>query len=96
MAHAAKAAAAGANMHFKHRLDPVAERQIGVANDSGGDPRLAIAAAGADRRQTGDEFGLADRPQFGRSSGAVHRPAFEKHRRLDVVSGIQVGQQFVE
>ena len=96
MAHPAKAAAAGADVHFEHRLDPLAQGQVGKADDAGGDPGLAVAAAGAHRREPGDEFGLADRAQFGRAVGAVHRAAFEKHGRFDVVTGIDVGEQLVE
>ncbi len=96
MAHPAKAAAAGADVHFEHRLDPLAQGQVGKADDAGGDPGLAVAAAGAHRREPGDEFGLADRAQFGRAVGAVHRAAFEKHGRFDVVTGIDVGEQLFE
>ena len=96
MAHAAKPAAAGAHMRQQYRLDPVAEGQIGVADDAGRDPGLAVIARGAHRGDAGDELGLADRPHLGGAVRAVHRMAFDEHGGDDVVAAVEVGQQFVE
>ncbi len=96
MAHAAKAAAAGPQLRQQHRLDPVAERQIGIADDAGGDPGLAVIARRAHRRDAGDEVGLADRAHLGRAIRPVHRAAFLEHGRDNVMAGVEVGEQFVE
>ena len=96
VAHAAKPAAAGADMREQHRLGPVAEGQIDIADDPGRDAGLAVIARCAHRGDAGDELGLAERAQLRRAVLAVHRMAFEKHGRDDVVAGVRVGQQLVE
>lgn len=96
MAHSAKASAAGLDMSFEDRLDAIAQGQIGIADDPGGDAGLAVAAARAHGGEVVDELGLADRPHFLRPVGAVHRTAFEKHRRDDVVPGVDIGEELAE
>jgi hypothetical protein len=55
-------------------FDPRAERQIGMADDAGAMPGLAVDAAGAHGGDAVDELGLADgRISSGRR--AVHRTA---------------------
>ena len=60
VADAAEAVAAGTDVRLQHRLDPAAERQIGVADDAGAQPGLAVDAAGAHGGDAVDELGLAD------------------------------------
>ena len=96
MAHAAKPAAASADLRFQHRLDPVAQCQIGGAHDTSGDPRLAVASGGAHRRDAGDELSLADHMHLRWAVRAVHRMAFLEHRRDNVVAGVEIGQQLIE
>ena len=45
--HAPEAAAAGADVGFEHRLEPVAEREVGKANDAG--PESGWQAKNPDR-----------------------------------------------
>ncbi len=96
MAHAAEPAVAGADMAQQYRLDAIAQRQIGGADDAAGDPGPPVIARLAHRRDAGDEFGLADRAHLGRTVGAVHRVAFEKDRGDDVMPGREIGEQLVE
>ena len=93
--HAAEAPAAGADVRLQHRLDPVAEREVGEAHDAGGHARRAVLPAVAHRGDAGDELGLADRPHLRGPVGAIHRVALEEHGGHDVVAGAQVGQQLV-
>ena len=76
-ADAAEAAAAGRDHRLQHLLDRRAERQIGIADDAGADPGLAVGPGGGHRRHTVGELDLADRPQLGGAVGAVHREPFE-------------------
>ncbi len=96
MAHAAESPAAGPDLRLQHRLDPVAQREIGVADDAGGDPCGTVATAVAHRGDAGDELGFADRTQFLRAVGAVHRMALQEHGGDDVVARSQVREQFVQ
>ena len=96
MAHAAEPAAAGADLRLQHRLDPLAQRQVGVAHDARGDARRPVGAAVAHRGNAGDEFRLADRTQFLRAGRAVHRVALQEHGRDHVVPAAQVREQFVQ
>ena len=96
MADAAEAVAAGADVGLQHRLDPAAQRQVGMADDAGAMPGLAVDAAGAHGGDAVDELGLADRLQLLRPCGAVHRAGLHIDRRDDVVAAVGVGQQLVE
>ncbi len=96
MAHAAKPAAAHPDMRLEHRLDPLAQGKIGITDDAGGNSGRPVPAAGAHRGETSHKLGLADRAHLRRPTGAVHRAAFEKHRRLDPVPGIQIREQIIE
>ena len=87
MAHAAEPAAAGTDLRLQHRLDPLAQRQVGVAHDARGNARRPVAAAVAHRGNAGDEFRLADRTHFLRAGGAVHRVALQEHSGDHVVPG---------
>ena len=92
-ADAAEAAAAGRDHRLQHLFDRGAERQIGVADDAGADPRLAVGPGCGHRRDTVGELDLADRAQLDRARGAVHRQPFEVDGRGDVVPAAGVGEQ---
>ena len=94
MANAPKAAVAGGDLGLQHARYPVAEPQIGMADDAGAELRPPILAACAHRRRTIDELGLPDRLHFDRALGAIHRAAFDKHGLGDVVAATGVGKQF--
>ena len=96
VAHAAKSAAAGADQRLEHGLDPIAQREIGEADDARGDARRAVLAALAHRRDARDELGLAHRPHLDRAARAVHRVALQEHGRDDVVAGAEIGEQLVQ
>ncbi len=81
---------------LQHRLDPVAEGEVGEAHDAGGDARPAVEAALAHGGHAGHELGLADRPHLLRPARAVHRVAFHEHRGHDVVAGADVVEKLVE
>ena len=70
-----------------------AQREIGMADDAGADARLAVAAAGAHRRDAVGELDLADRAHLLRPVGAIHREPFEIDGGDDIVSAADVGQQ---
>ena len=89
----AKPAAARHDHHLEHRLDPGAERQIGVADDAGADLGLAIGARCRHRRDAVGELDLADRAQLNGPAGAIHRQPFEIDRGRDVVAAAGIGQQ---
>jgi hypothetical protein len=96
VAHAAKAAAAGLDMCLEHRLDPIAQAQIGVADDARGDPGRSVPATRAHRGEASDKFRLADRTHLGGPVGTVHRTTFEKHGGGEVVPSGEIGEQLVE
>ena len=87
MPDAAKAALARGDLGFQHRLDAVAEQEIGVADDAGTDRGGAVAAAGAHRGRAIGEGDLVDDPHFLRSAGAIHRTGLDIDGRDDVVAG---------
>ena len=94
-----RAAPMCASQHLAHRG---AQAQVGEADDARGHARVAVAAAGAHRRDAVDELGLAHRAQRLGPVGAIHRRTFDEHRAAHVVAravGIGlagVGQQLVE
>src|SRR5262249_13728548 len=96
MANAAKASAAGAQMCLEHRLDPAAEAQVGVADDAGAGPRLAVGAAGAHRRDAIGEFGLAHLPQLDGPAGAQHGTGLDADGGNDVVTAGGVGDELLQ
>ena len=96
VAHAAEASAAGAQVRLQHGLDAIAQREIGEADDAGGDLRRAVLAAVAHRRHAGDELRLAHRPHLDGAVRAIHRVALEEHGGHDVVPGAEIGQQLVQ
>ncbi len=96
MAHAAKPAAASADMRLQHRFDPLAQRQIRVPDDPGGDLWLPVSSAVAHRGDAGHEFRFAHRTHLRGPAGAVHRMALQEHGADDVVPAAQVREQFVQ
>ena len=66
IANAAKTAPACLDQCGQYGLHAIAERQVGVADDAGGDARLATMFGIALRREARDELDLADGTQLGR------------------------------
>jgi hypothetical protein len=95
MANAAEAAVTGGDLCLKHACDSVPEAQIGVADDTGAQPALAVAPASAHCRGAIDELDFADRLHLGRTVGPVHRTAFDKDAVRNVVPAAGVGEQLV-
>jgi len=93
--NAAEPAAARHDHRLQHLGHAAADHQVGVADDAGADPRLAVAAAGAHRRDAVGELDLADRTQLDGPLGAIHRQPFQIHGRDDVVPAVDIGQQRV-
>src|SRR6185369_4677960 len=96
MADAAEAAVAGSDLRLQHARYAVAEAQVGMPDNAGAQPALAVLSARAHRRRAVDEFDFADRLHLGRPVGAVHRPAFDKDALRDLVTAAGVGEQLVE
>jgi hypothetical protein len=96
MANAAEAAVAGSDLRLQHTRHAVAETQVGVPDDAGAQPALAVLSALTHRRRAVDEFDFADRLHLRGAGGAVHRPAFDKDALRDVVTAAGVGEQLVE
>jgi predicted TIM-barrel fold metal-dependent hydrolase len=94
IAHPCETAAACVDQRLEDRLDPVAQREIGIADDALCHLDRAVAATGAHRGDARDELGLADRSHLDRPVGAVHRAAFLEDGGDDVVAGVEVGEQF--
>src|SRR5262249_35672715 len=74
VADAAEAVAAGANVRGEHRLDSAAQRQVGVADNAGAMPGLAVDAAHAHGRDAVYELGFAHGGHFDPACGARHPP----------------------
>ena len=96
VAYAAEPTAAGSYLRLQYGLDPLAQCEIGITHDAGGDPRGPVAAAIAHRGDPSDKLGFANRAQFLRAGGAVHRVALQEHGCDHVVARSQVREQFVQ
>ena len=83
-------------MGFQDRLHSVAEHEVGVADDAGGDLGGAVLAAGALGGETLDELDFADAPHFLGSRGAIHRMALDEYGLRDVVSAAEIVGELVE
>ena len=96
MPDAAEAAAAGAHVRLQHLRDPLAQPQIGVADDAGADAGRAVAAAGAHGGDAVDELGLPT----GRSASGPSARCIDQHCRKTVATMLwplfEIGQQLVE
>jgi hypothetical protein len=79
---------------LQHLFDRRAERQIGIADDTGADLCLPVGPARSHRRDASGELDFADRAQLGGACCAVHRQPFEVHSRVDVVPAPQIREQF--
>src|SRR5262249_18377686 len=80
----------------QNRLNTVAERQVGVADDAGSHARLAGMVRVGLGCQAGHKLDLADGSKLDRSTRAVTLTAFDEYGRLDVVAGRGVGKELVE
>ena len=87
---------AGGLQRFQHWSDPIPQLQVSMADDSCSRPARAIQAAGAGRGQPLDKLDLSNRPHLHRSVGAVHSSCLDKDRKTDVMSAINVSNQFVK
>ena len=96
VANAAKAPAARNGMRGQHRRHVIAQAQIRMADDTGGDTGLAILSAGAHGRDAVDEFGLAKHPQGCRAIGLDHGAAFDEDGGNHVMAAIHIGQDLVQ
>src|SRR5262252_4357711 len=80
----------------QNRFNVVAERQVGIADNTGSHARLAgmlrVRAGG----QPGHELHLTDGSKLDRSSGVVALTAFHEYGRFDVVAGRGVGKEVVD
>ena len=93
--NAAEAAGAGFDVGFQHGIHFLALPEIGVADDSGGDPGFHPTALGLGG-DPGDEFRLPDRLHLLRSGCAVGPEALEENGRDDVVARSGVRQQLIQ
>ncbi len=94
MAYAAEAIAARLQMCRQHFAHHRACREINVAHDAGASANGAVGTACAHRSHAIDEFSFSQGFERIRCVGAIHRPALNKDRRADVVSGIEISQEF--
>ena len=96
VADAAKSVGAGGLKRLQHRLDPVAQLQIGMADDCRRRPTRAVEPAGAGSSEALDELDLADGAHLRRSIRPVHRSRLDKHGGAHIVAAIHVGGQLVQ
>jgi hypothetical protein len=96
MANPAEAAVASSDLRLQHARHAVAEAQVGVSDNPGAQPALAVLSALTHRCRAIDEFDFADRLHFRRPVGAVHRAAFDEDALRDVVTAAGIGEQLVE
>src|SRR5262249_14169883 len=76
--------------------NPLAQFQIGVANNSSGNLCTTILTTGAFRCQPLDEFDFTNRTHLLRSVGAVPRFDLNKNRRTHVVPTMNILCQILE
>src|SRR5258708_13000454 len=93
IATAAESGAAGTHKRGKHRLDAAAQPEIGVPDNTRGDPGLAAVSAGAYRRHPVHEFGFADRAHLDRTGVAVHRVGLHEYRCNNLVPATGISPQ---
>src|SRR5438128_8159689 len=96
MADAAEPAVAGSDLRLQHARYAVAQAQVGMPDNAGAQPALAVLSARAHRRRAVDEFDFADRLHLRRAVGAVHRAAFDKDALRDVVTAAGISKQLVQ
>src|SRR3984893_2268145 len=71
MANAAEAAVAGSDLRLQRARHAVAEAQVGLPDNAGAQPALAVLSALTRRRRAVDEFDFADRLHLRRPIGAA-------------------------
>src|ERR1700712_3235488 len=96
VANAFEAPAAGLDMRFQHRVDPLAQQAVGMADNPGASAQCTIPAAFAFAGRGGDKFGFADRLHLLRAIVSVLGPALDKHRLQHVVTTTQVRDQILQ
>ena len=96
VADAAEPAAACLDKGRQHRLDPVAERQVGEADDAGCNAGLAAIARVAFRRQPRYVFDLADRTHLDWTILAIGLAALDEYGGFDVVAARSIGLHFLD
>ena len=84
------------HLRFQHAPDVRARREVGIADDAGRDPGLAVETRGGHRRDTVGELHLAHILHLLRPIGAVHREMLDEHRGDDVVAAVDVVQDLVQ
>jgi hypothetical protein len=87
---------AGGVERLQHRCDPVAEVQVGMADNGGGSPAGAIQATGAGGGQPLDKLDLPHRAQLHWPIRTVHGTRLNKHGRTHVMAAGDVGDQLVQ
>ena len=87
---------AGGEVRFEHLVDRRAQREVGVADDAGGDARRARAAALGLGRDALDEIGLAHRTQRLGTSASILGHALDEHGRGHVMALSEIGEQLIE
>ena len=73
-------AAGGADVFPENLFDAFAQHQIGVADNSRANLRLALGIGRARVRNAFGEFGFTDRAHRFRTPVAVHRAGLDKHQ----------------
>ena len=81
---------------LEHRLDGVAEIQVGVPDYRSGRTGWAVQPALTGRSQTLDELDLAYGLHLVRTAGPVHCTCLNEHGGADVVSAVHVVSEFVQ
>ena len=83
-------------MSLQHGLHGIAEHEVGVADDAGGDFRRSVLAAGALGGQPLHELGFSDATQILGPARAIHGVALDEHGLGHVVPGAQIIGQLIQ
>ena len=84
------------DQRLKHRLGPIAQRHVSVANDGSCRTQLTIDAAGTLGGDAIDKLNLTDGLHLRRRIGAIEGPALHKDRPDHPVTALSVAAQLVE
>ena len=87
---------AGCNQRFDHRIDSFAHRKVGMSDDRGTRPVIAVEPARALCRHAVHEFDLAHGFHRVAAICVVKGTAFHEHGADDVMAAMRVRMQFVE
>ncbi len=96
VADAPKPVGTGSLEGFQHRLNLLAQIEIGMAHYGGGGPAGSINTAGAGRGQALHKLHLADGPHLLGAIRPVHGSSLDKHRGADIMAAAYVVQQLVK